>query len=215
MHKALMIAALLPLSACGNFVENEEMANKMAASKNNSAEGAVVVPEDNAVDVTNATDNAVANSTAPSGARSAYTEVTDKSCKTIRVIEPPEGEESIQRCTGYGGVPLFVKEGDLRMSIDAGVESDDFATMNPFNVLGGPIEWRVGADGRPYAIIYRLRATDPELDNKSTEIFVKSVGTAAKPGCTIAKIPGNQANANEQARAKADAVPGGTPCLAD
>ncbi|KZL17048.1 hypothetical protein PsAD2_03251 [Pseudovibrio axinellae] len=61
-------------------------------------------------------------------------------------------------CQGYGGVPVYVAEGDLRFFVSFGevAESEPAAgqTLGPWNRLGPTIEW-VLEEGIPVATILR------------------------------------------------------------
>lgn len=203
MTKALYsLPIVLALAACGVKSAEENNASQPTSRPDNI----VHVETENLLGEP-LPDEILINETAPAQARSDYSDVLSSKC-TFK-----QGEGNIRYCDGKGGVRFYVKERSLRLSVDAGVLTDDFATMKQSNTLGGPVEWRIGDNGRPYAIIYRLRADASEAGPGNTMIFVKSVGTADKPGCTIAQIPGSTPNANDVAREKADGVLNGVACL--
>ena len=136
------------------------------------------------------------------GVASAYTDLNLAQCQTTSQVE--EGDSMSWRCPGLGDVPLFVSTGDLRYDIDAGVSNDNFQTLPPFNENPARIEWRL-RDNRPFAIIFRLTlATNEQTEWSGSALGVATVGTAGKPGCTIAWIDGNVPDANEVARRIAD-----------
>jgi len=133
-------------------------------------------------------------------ARSAYTALDLRRCRTLELIE--EGESVRRRCPGLGAVPLFVNAGDGRFDVDAGIDDGIWESLGGFNEIGPRIEWRL-AGGRPFAIIYRLRLTGPEQPPGST-LIVETVGRAGAPGCRVAAIDGALPNANARAREIAD-----------
>lgn len=225
---ALCLASLLALGACG--------------SKSEQTAGQSDTPS-TAVPTTGVSDSGKAQSTAPTtaaenttaetappktpeapskaetdtavdpktGIRSAYTNLKTSSCKTI--TETNEGTSVTQRCTGQGGVPLIVKAGDLRYDLDAGVEAE-FMTPGPFNSVEDTVEWRLGRDGKPFAIIFRIRADPRDGKPGQSWLMVETVGKAGAPGCRIAEVEGATANANVVARAKADAaINGSAKCI--
>lgn len=140
------------------------------------------------------------------GPRSVYTSLAATHCWGPE--NTPEDASSVHRCGGYGGVLLIVKDGDLRTDIDAGVETD-FASRSEFNRPGDTIEWRIGPDDKPFAIIYRLIFDKMGDIPAKSWLVVETVGTAGKPGCRLAEIPGSTPNVNALARAKADAAADG------
>ena len=121
----------------------------------------------------------------------------------------PEIDHFTAICPGYGGYELIFEGGDARSWINvrlAGRKSDLYGEimtrsrgMFP-NVANQVVEWRgVVKDGefRPYAIIYRIEATDPEDDKtvRST-LFV----VALKEGRS--EVIGTAHGADEDAKAK-------------
>ncbi len=134
------------------------------------------------------------------GFRSAYTEIPQTGCKRISFME--EGASAVYQCAGHAGIPLFVKDGDARSDVDAGAEGE-FHSRGEFNSAGDTVEWRIGPDGKPFAIIYRLISAMEDRP-RQTWLVAETIGTSAKPPCRIAEIAGSTANANAVARAAAD-----------
>ena len=156
-------------------------------------------------------DPAADSTRGPSGETSAYTEIAG--CETLRVYEESGGVE--QRCPGYGGVPLFVSEGDLRYDVDAGVPNGVFTTASPFNAIRPTVEWRL-RDGRPFAVIVRYDLDAGDGGPTASELAVISVGTEGAPGCLVGWVPADAApSQNEAARALADREAASTVCPAD
>jgi hypothetical protein len=143
--------------------------------------------------------------------RSVYTNLGEKSCKTIRADSSGAGSyEAI--CRGVGGYKLQVEEGDLRQNIQvitpAGQKhSLDLWTVigSSFSSLGDKAEWRVRTQkGKvvPVALIVRYNLSSPEDSTKTTSYLAVVKITAAKICVTDKIAPG--AGANVAARAAAD-----------
>jgi hypothetical protein len=133
---------------------------------------------------------------------SAYTQLDLDRC--VRIDKGEEPQSATWRCPGHRRVPLFVQNGDDRYDLDAGVEDSDELWADAFDYPGPTVEWRL-ANGKPFAIIYRLLITGPGVF-QATELMVESVGSAGKPGCRIARIRGATPDANAIARRRADAL---------
>ena len=156
-QSALSLTAIALLGACSQSQTTDEVRQTDQAGKVEDAAIAPSVPEpddntDKRADQEIASDK---ESVSRSGYKSAYTDVPDeKSCTIIEQVE--EGSSITLRCGGYGAVPLIIKRGDLRSDLDAGAEGE-FRTQGEFNKAVGKIEWRLGPDGKPFAMIYRLK----------------------------------------------------------
>jgi hypothetical protein len=141
---------------------------------------------------------------------SAYTQLELDRC--VRLDKGEEPQSATWRCPGHRRVPLYVQNGDDRYDLDAGVEDADELWADAFDYPGQTVEWRL-ANGKPFAIIYRLMITGPGVFQAS-ELMVESVGTKGRPGCRIARIRGATPDANLVARRRADALLSGRPpCL--
>jgi hypothetical protein len=137
---------------------------------------------------------------APPAMTSRYTSVDLHRCRTL---EAEAATGSIRRrCPGFGAIPLYVSEDDERVDVDAGIDNGEWESLPAFNSLSGPVEWRL-ADGRPFAIIYRLRNASREQPPGST-LMVETIGRAGAPGCRIGMVDGALPDANARARALAD-----------
>jgi hypothetical protein len=140
---------------------------------------------------------------------SAYSKLDLDRCE--RLDDGSELASASWRCAGHGGVPLFVQNGDDRYDLDAGSEGRDGHWGESFDVPGETVEWRI-ADGKPFAIIYRLRSARSEAPS-SSRLVVETIG-GARPGCRIFVVDGAAPRANEQAREAADrALGGAAACL--
>ena len=151
--------------------------------------------------------------------RSVYTNLGEKSCRTIKADSSNVGSyEAI--CPGVGGYKLQVEEGDLRQNIQvitpAGQKhSLDLWTVvgSNFSSLGEKAEWRVRTQrGKvvPVALIVRYNLSSPEDATKITSYLAVTKITAAKICVTDKIAPG--ADANVAARAAADKS-ADKPCL--
>ncbi len=139
---------------------------------------------------------------------SAYTKLDWEKCSVIhsgQQLEHPENWES-RRCAGYAGIPIFWGHDDGRDDIDVGIQNDAGFISGPMHGLSETIEWRL-ANGRPFAIIYRVESRPADLDRVTwSRLIVETIGEPGKPGCPIAKFDALKPNANIAARRAADAV---------
>ena len=151
--------------------------------------------------------------------RSVYTNLGEKSCKTI-TSDSSEGGSYVGICPGVGGYKLQVEEGDLRQNIQvitpAGKKhSLDLWTVvgSNFSSLGEKAEWRIRTQrGKvvPVALIVRYNLSNPEDSTKIASYLAVSKITASKICVTEKIAPG--AGANEAARVAADKS-ADKPCL--
>ena len=136
---------------------------------------------------------------------------------------------SSQKCTGLGELPVYVKEGDLRLSVFYGTVpqsyiDEGFETFSPFNTIGTKIEWRIDADGRTKAAILRwfldnISPETGEVDPKRRgQVLVISRVAAGKgeKGCMVGFVDAlANADANQLARDTADALAADFRCGVD
>ena len=135
-------------------------------------------------------------------ATSAFTPLNIDRCILIEEVE--EGAGASWRCPGRSGIALFVNTGDSRFDVDAGIDNQQWESLTPFNRPGPQVEWRIRR-GRPFAIIYRLLWDDGD-GGRGSSLIVETIGRRDAPGCEVARIDGATPNANEAARARADAI---------
>jgi len=143
-------------------------------------------------------------------ATSAYTPLDTDRCQVIEQIE--EGASVRWRCPGYAGVPLFFNAGDDRFDLDAGIDNQEWESLSPLNSAGPNVEWRLHGN-RPVAIIYRLIPV-PEAQ-MAPVLIVETIGRRGRPGCEIARVNAQRADANERARSEADLRAGRFRCGID
>ena len=151
--------------------------------------------------------------------RSVYTNLGEKSCKTIKA-DSSEAGSYVGICGGVGGYKLQVEEGDLRQNIQvitpAGQKhSLDLWTVvgSSFSSLGDKAEWRVRTQKRkvvPVALIIRYSLSNAEDSTKTTSYLAVTKITESKICVTDKIAPG--ADANVAARAAADKS-ADKPCL--
>lgn len=144
---------------------------------------------------------------------SAYTKLDLDNCDEISA-----DDISIStRCPGYRDYDVYFVEGDLRQSLHYGpirqeIIDDAFESFAPFNYVNDTIEWRLGADGRPFAAIQRWFIENPGPDGtptKETTGQVLVVSRVAQPddglGCVIGYVDAlANSEANVLARRIAD-----------
>lgn len=155
---------------------------------------------------------------------SVTSEYTDLKLDACKVISQDEESESMSwECVGYGGMPVYVAEGDLRtlVSYGADAKSERAAeqTFGPFNHIHTKLEWRLksGAGGKktPFATILRFYLQNEDDKKPEHQILVV---TQIKPGatCHIAYIDAKaNKKANADARAAADRLAGTFDCEAE
>jgi hypothetical protein len=132
---------------------------------------------------------------------SAYSALNLDNCEILTVAHAGEGDWSVRRCPGRGGVSLIVNEDDSRFDIDVGVDNGQFESPAVISDLGPQVEWR-SEGGRPFAIIYRYNIPEASAGNRS-ELAVESVGRPGRPGCLVALITASPTG-NARAREIAD-----------
>lgn len=154
-------------------------------------------------------------------AESVYTDLDLDTCETL--AEDPMGV--LLQCEGYEDYPVHFKEGDLRQSVlygrvDQELIDGAFESFAAFNHVNTKIEWRLNAQGTPFAAILRWFIDNPGPDGSSTResrgeiLVVSKVGTDADGGsCFVAMVDAKaNGNANELARQAADSDAGDFAC---
>ncbi len=196
---AILIALSLGLAACSQESDpgrTDAEASETSAPPAPAADTPAAPAEDDAPEPADTPEAASGD-----GYSSAYTRLDLESCRVI-AQNRDEGGWVALRCAGYGGIPLFVTEGDLRFDVDAGVANDQFATLATFNTLGDTVEWRM-RDGKPFAVIFRYNDDALETPERSV-LAIEKIGTSGAPGCRVAQIAGDTPRANRRARQIAD-----------
>lgn len=125
--------------------------------------------------------------------------------------EVGEYESASAVCAGLGDIPVYVAEGDLRMSVQFGEVAEAHMFHDGFmgfNYVNDVVEWRI-EDGKPYATILRWFINFPNDDGDDMEVQTLVVSTIANPllpadqqtSCHVAYIDAlANANPNQLAR---------------
>lgn len=151
--------------------------------------------------------------------QSAYTPLVLGDCEAVAPDPDDPLESGEWHCTGYEDIPVLVYEGDLRTMVSLGDSAADEVaasqTLPQFNSIGETLEWRLGADRRPYATI--LRYFPAKEDGQSTGqvlVVMRYGGTGGV--CHVAYVDAElNPNANELARQAADERASGFDCAGD
>jgi len=148
---------------------------------------------------------------------SVYTSLDLKACRIVKRFT--EGGGAAWVCEGFAGIPVRVAEGDLRTFVSFGPKAEEQRaarqTLQPFNTVHTALEWRIEErDGqqRPIATILRYFW---ESDSKKGEtLVVTRLGQNDACHMAYVRADGNP-QANEMARAAADARADGFDCAKD
>ena len=138
---------------------------------------------------------------------SAYTPLNPDRCQVLH--QEAEGASARWRCPGHAGISLFLNTGDDRFDLDAGIDNEEWESLDPLNSIGPTVEWRLHG-GRPVAIIYRL-IPSPEAE-MAPMLIVETIGRRGRRGCEIARVNAQRADANARARTEADLRAGNFRC---
>lgn len=141
---------------------------------------------------------------------SVYTNLNDKSCKTLE--SDPSGAGSYRgRCPGIGGYKLDLLEGDLRQTINVIAPNKKKFELNfwnyfsSFSAIGQKAEWRLKGK-TPVALIFRYNVSNPEDSSKNTSYLMVAKITKTEVCITDVVHPGKTQNA--EARNLADSAAG-------
>ncbi|MER9317448.1 hypothetical protein NKI31_18395 [Mesorhizobium sp. M0659] len=150
------------------------------------------------------------------GISSVYTDLdSQKDCVTYAQAQEGDGEWAELACSGYRGYPVLIAYDDARESLfygfpPGGDMTSVWESFSGFNSSGAKVEWRIETKGDvavPFAVIHRRSISNPEDENKPTEVLLvaKVAQMEARDGCTIGLVlaTGNR-QANDQARKLAD-----------
>src|SRR5262245_31404696 len=127
-----------------------------------------------------------------------YTSTATKTCKTVKVSRPGEGEWATYQCPGIAGLIVRVTEDDLRMTVSVGrtlaaAEKEPAAmqSFSPFNNINDTLEWRtVKGAAAPFAIIQRWMLSDSENTDRNGRPLPVGlmVVTRLSPVCHVAYV---------------------------
>jgi hypothetical protein len=146
---------------------------------------------------------------------SVYTNLDDKSCKTLE--SDASGAGSYRgRCPGIGGYKLDLLEGDLRQTINVIAPSKKTFELNfwsfysSFSAIGQKAEWRMKGK-TPVGLIFRYNVSNPEDSAKTTSYLM--VAKVTKNEVCITDVVNPSKTQNAEAQKLADAA-AGKPCKA-
>ncbi len=146
---------------------------------------------------------------------SSYTNLDDKSCKTLESDSSGAGSYR-GRCPGVGGYKLDMLEGDIRQSINVIAPNKKTFELNFWSYYGGfssvgqKAEWRMKG-AKPIALIVRFNVANPEDSTKNTSYLMVTKITAKEICVTDVVNPSK--TQNEEAQKLADTA-GTKPCKA-
>lgn len=125
--------------------------------------------------------------------RSDYSSLDLNECPLVAEAQEGEGEWAVFRCTGIRGVPVFVSESDLRISLGYGPDGQTQQSMSQhlsaFNTIGGKLEWRL-KEGQIVATILRYNTDTGSGDaaRKGQILVVSRVSAGFSEACHVAYI---------------------------
>lgn len=136
---------------------------------------------------------------------SVYTNLDDKSCKTLESDTSGAGWYR-GRCPGISGYKLDLLEGDIRQTINVITPSNKTFELNfwgyfgAFSSVGAKAEWRMKGK-TPIALIVRFNVSNPEDSSKNTSYLMVSKITNSEVCVTDIVNPSKTQNAQAQALA--------------
>jgi hypothetical protein len=161
-------------------------------------------------------------------AKSSYTSIAEKHCRKFDRLKIDGDEYAASRvCEGRGGYKVFVREDDLRETITIGKTfkqaADEPAAADhygAFNSYDDTVEWRSGANGKPFAVIVGWSYADNDnLDANGRPKSLRLLVVMRLPPGAVCKVAyvdrAANSTANELARKAADAIAPNFKCGAD
>jgi hypothetical protein len=161
-------------------------------------------------------------------ADSSYSSIAEKDCRRLHVLRIEGSEYAVSRvCTGRGGYKVFVDEEDLRETLtvgrsmrQAGKEPTATDHFGAFNGYEDKVEWRSGADGKPYALIVGWSfANNNDLETSGRPKSVRMLVVLRLPPGPVCKVAlidrAANSDANALARKAADEIARGFKCGVD
>jgi hypothetical protein len=171
---------------------------------------------------------AVASTAQAIAASSSYTSIADKHCRKFDRLMVDGYEFAATRvCEGRGGYKVFVREDDLREVLTigktlklAGNEPAAGDGYEAFNSYDDAVEWRSGANGKPYALIVGWSYADNEDKDANGRPMSLPLLVVMRlppgPVCKVAYIDrAANSSANELARKAADEIAPNFKCGTD
>jgi hypothetical protein len=159
---------------------------------------------------------------------STYTSTAGKDCRKLSSLKL-DGDDYASEwlCRGPAGLVVLKNENDLRETITVGLNAKTAAKQpaaaqgfDPFNSTTNTIEWRLGSNGRPFAMIQRWHIADNDDPDAKGRPQTKQmlVVTRLPPGavCHTAYVDVKaNPDANDVARKAADETARGFDCSKD
>lgn len=145
-------------------------------------------------------------------AKSNYTSTAEKHCRKFDRLKIDGYEFAASRmCEGRGGYKIFIREDDLRETLTIGktlnhaagepAASDHYEAFNSYD---DTVEWRSGADGKPYAVIVGWSYADNEnLDANGRPKSLRLLVVLRLPPGAVCKVAYVDRDANGDANALA------------
>ncbi len=159
---------------------------------------------------------------------SAYTSIAEGQCRKFDVLNIEDNEYAASRvCAGRGGYRVFVDEADLRETLTVGKTMKQAANepaahdrYGAFNSYDDRIEWRSGADGKPYALIagwsFADNANVDAAGRPSSARLLVVMRLPPGPVCKVAYIDlAANIDAHTLARKAADEIARAFKCTTD
>ncbi len=166
--------------------------------------------------------------TAGQASESSYTSIAENRCRKFDVLKIDDSEYAVSRvCTGRAGYKVFIHEEDLRETLTVGrtlkQAAEEPAARDAFGTFNGydhRIEWRSGADEKPYALIVGWSFADnDDPDNKGRPKSVRLLVVMRLPPGPVCKVAyvdrAANTDADERARKAADEVARNFRCETD
>ncbi|MEH2478814.1 hypothetical protein V1282_002171 [Nitrobacteraceae bacterium AZCC 2146] len=162
------------------------------------------------------------------GISSVYSSTADKDCRKLSGFKVDGADYASERvCRGPAGLVVLKSEDDLRENVSIGRTAKAAANQpaasqgfGPFNSTTNTVEWRLSANGKPFAMIQRWHIADNDDPDKDGRPQTKQmlVVTRLPPGavCHVAYVDVKaNPDANEVARKAADEAARGFTCGTD
>jgi hypothetical protein len=147
------------------------------------------------------------------------TPINDKQC--VNISHDRETGDTVKKCPGIGGYSLLVLSSDDRASLSvvtnkATLPLNFWDMVSPtFSTLGSKVEWQVASHGgtkTPVALVVRVDTVDQtDVAAPRPVSFLVAARIRESGACVIGKLPAQQSNASQIARAMVMAP--NTKCL--
>ncbi|MDB5632808.1 MAG: hypothetical protein JWR49_1663, partial [Tardiphaga sp.] len=149
------------------------------------------------------------------GVSSVYSSTADKDCRKVSGFKVDGADYAAGRvCRGPAGLVVLKDENDLRETISAGRTGNAAANQpaasqgfGPFNSTTNTVEWRLGGNGKPFAMIQRWHIADnddPDKDGRPQTIDAGGDAAAARRGvpCRLCRCEGQPRRQRNRAQGR-------------